>query len=106
MPYVTYEVVEIGQAYGLRPDVGVWYIEPTPAASALGTAAISAASVESLVALEIPLYLHRVEVRTAAQQQLVTVVEILSSVNKRPGHEAHLASTASVATCCTRKCIC
>jgi hypothetical protein len=90
-PYVTYEVVEIGQAYGVRPDVGVWHLEPAPVASAPSTATISAAPVESLVALEIPLRIHRVEVRTTAQQQLVTVIEILSPVNKRPGHQAHLA---------------
>jgi hypothetical protein len=90
-PYVTYEVVEIGQAYGIRPDVGIWHLEPAPAASGPGTATISIAPVESLVALEIPLRLHRVEIRATAQQQLVTVIEILSPVNKRPGHQAHLA---------------
>jgi Protein of unknown function (DUF4058) len=90
-PYVTYEVVEIGQAYGIRPDVGVWHLEPAPTASASSTATFSAPPVESLVALEIPLRLHRVEVRATDQQQLVTVIESLSPVNKRPGHQAHLA---------------
>jgi Protein of unknown function (DUF4058) len=89
-PYVTYEVVEIGQAHGIRPDVGVWHLAPAPATSTTSTSTISAAPVESLVALEIPLRLHRVEIRTTAQQ-LVTVIEILSPVNKRPGHQAHLA---------------
>jgi Protein of unknown function (DUF4058) len=90
-PYVTYEVVEIGEAYGVRPDVGVWHLEPAPVASTTSAATILAAPVESLVALEIPLRLHRVDIRTTAQRQLVTVVEILSPVNKRPGHQAHLA---------------
>ena len=36
------------------------------------------APVESLVALEIPLRLHRVEIRTTTAQQLVTVIEILT----------------------------
>ena len=27
-PYVTYEVVEIGQVQGVRPDVGVWHLQP------------------------------------------------------------------------------
>jgi hypothetical protein len=49
------------------------------------------APVESLVALEIPLRLHRVEIRTTAAQQLVTVIEILSPVHKWPSHEAYLA---------------
>ena len=54
-PYVTYELVEIGQAYGIRPDVGVRHLESAPAASTTSTATISAVPVESLVALEIPL---------------------------------------------------
>jgi Protein of unknown function (DUF4058) len=62
--YVTYEVVEIGQACGVRPDVGVWHLEPTPAASAPSTATISVAPAERLVALEIPFRLHRVDIRT------------------------------------------
>jgi hypothetical protein len=47
--------------------------------------------VESLIPLEIPLRLHRVEIRATASQQLVAVVEILSPVNKRPSHDAYLA---------------
>ena len=105
-PYVTYEVVEIGQAYGIRPDVGVWHLEPAPAASGPGTATISVAPVESLVALEIPLRLHRVEIRTTAQQQLVTVIEILPRSTSGLGTRPISPTTASVATCCTRKCIC
>ncbi len=66
-PYETYEVVEVGEGHGVRP------------------------AVESLVTLEIPLRLHRVEMRTTASQQLVTVIEVLSPVNKRPSHEAYLA---------------
>jgi hypothetical protein len=26
-PYVTYEVVEVGQVHGVRPDVGVWQLQ-------------------------------------------------------------------------------
>jgi hypothetical protein len=90
-PYVTYEVVEVGQVYGVRPDVGVWQLQTLPGESQACTATIAPAPVESLVPLEIPLRLHRVEIRATASQQLVTVVEILSPVNKRPSHEAYLA---------------
>jgi hypothetical protein len=90
-PYVTYEVVEVGQAYGIRLDIGVWHLQPGPEVSSAGVATITPAPVESLVALEIPLRLHRVEIRTTAQQQLVTVIEILSPVNKRPTHQAYRA---------------
>jgi len=90
-PYVTYEVVEVGQVRGIRPDVGVWQLQPPPGEAPGGITTIAPAPVESLVALEIPLRLHRVEIHTTAQQQLVTVIEILSPVNKRPGHDAYLA---------------
>jgi hypothetical protein len=36
---------------------------------------------------EIPVQLYRVEIRTTAEEQLVTVIEILSPSNKRSGHE-------------------
>ena len=90
-PYVTYEVVEVGQVYGVRPDVGVWHLESVTNPTAVGAETVTPAPVESLVALEIPLRLQRVTIRTTAQQQLVTVIEILSPVNKRPGHQAYLA---------------
>jgi hypothetical protein len=40
--------------------------------------------------VEFPLRLFRVEVRATATQQLVTAIEILSPVNKRPGHDAYV----------------
>ena len=90
-PYVTYEVVEVGQVHGVRPDVGVWQLQSLPGEAPASAATIAPAPVESLVTLEIPLRLHRVEIRATASQQLVTVVEILSPVNKRPSHDAYLA---------------
>lgn len=46
-------------------------------------------SVESSVDLEIPFRLSCVEVREVNTMQLVTAIEILSPVNKRPGHDAY-----------------
>jgi hypothetical protein len=89
-PYVTYEVVEVGEVHGVRPDVGVWHVHLQPGEAHTGVATMAPAPVESLVALEIPLRLHQVEIRGTAAQQLVTVIEILSPVNKRPSHEAYL----------------
>ena len=77
--------------HGVRPDVGVWQLQTLPGESQASTATIAPAPVESLVTLEIPLRLQRVEIRATASQQLVTVVEILSPVNKRPSHDAYLA---------------
>ena len=90
-PYVTYEVVEVGQVHGVRPDVGVWQLQTLPGESQASTATSAPAPVESLVTLEIPLRLQRVEIRATASQQLVTVAEILSPVNKCPSHDAYLA---------------
>jgi hypothetical protein len=90
-PYVTYEVVEVGQVYGVRPDVGVWQLQPFARETSSNVVTIPPAPVESQIALEIPLRLHSVEIRATASQQRVTVIEILSPVNKRPSHEAYLA---------------
>jgi hypothetical protein len=43
-----------------------------------------------IVPLELPLRLVSVEIRTSDEHQLITVIEILSPVNKSPGHEAYL----------------
>ncbi|MSS72746.1 MAG: DUF4058 family protein [Candidatus Latescibacteria bacterium] len=88
-PYVTYEVVEISEVRGIRPDVGVWGRQPSGQPQS-GVATITPAPAESAVPLEIQLELSRVEIRTVGTQQLVTAVEILSPVNKRPGHDAYL----------------
>ncbi len=47
------------------------------------------APVESAVQLEVPFRQHNVEIRQAETKKLVTIIEILSPVNKRSGHEAH-----------------
>ncbi len=88
-PRVTYEVVEIDETRSVRPDVGVR--QPRPPVEQAGgvVAVISAAPVESLVVMEVPLRLLTVEVRETGTLRLVTAIEILSPVNKQPGHEAH-----------------
>lgn len=88
-PYVTYEIIEIGKTHGIRPDVGVWQPRPPTGKSPTMAATLTPAPVESAVPLEIPLRLHRVEIRATATQELVTVIGILSPVNKRPGHDAY-----------------
>jgi hypothetical protein len=87
-PYVTYEVIEVAQPRGVRPDVGIWQSQPPRGEPPRGAATITPAPAESRIPLEVPLQLLSVEIRTAGTQQLVTAIEILSPVNKRPGHEA------------------
>ena len=89
-PYVTYEVIKVAQSHAIRPDVGVWQPQP-PIEQAEGVATVvMPAPAESLVPLEVPLRLYSVEIRAAGDMLLVTAIEILSPVNKRAGHEAHV----------------
>src|SRR5437588_1830327 len=46
-------------------------------------------TVDSRIPLEIPLRLNSVEISATGTEQWVTVIEILSPVNKRPGHDAY-----------------
>ena len=86
--YVTYDVIEVAQAEprAVSPDVRVWRTEPhvpTPGAMAV----IDPPPVQSMVPLEVPVRLAKVEVREAGADTLVTAIEILSPINKRPGRE-------------------
>ncbi len=89
-PHVTYEIVEIARERGIRPDVGVWQPQPPSRTMREAVAAITPAPVESRVRLELPVRLYTVEIHETGRLQLVTSIEILSPVNKRPGHEAYL----------------
>lgn len=87
-PRVTYEIVEIAERHSVRPDVGIWQPQPPQETMTDGVAVITATPVESLVPMELPLRLYTVEVRETGTLRLVTAIEILSPVNKRPSHEA------------------
>lgn len=87
-PYVTYDVIEVTQVRHVSPDVSVWQSQPAGTMT-LEAPVITPAPVQSAVALEVPLRLFTVEIRMVGGLQLVTAVEILSPVNKRPGHEAY-----------------
>jgi hypothetical protein len=90
-PYITYESVDIGQTYRIILDVAVSQSQSPPESSTMATTTITPPLVESLVPLDTPLRLHRIEIRATETQQLVTVIEILSPVNKRPSHRDYLA---------------
>ncbi|MFQ5857966.1 MAG: DUF4058 family protein [Anaerolineae bacterium] len=87
VPYVTYEEVEIAAPRGGRPDVGVLHLHRAEDHGPVSVA-IAPPPAESRILLEFPLRLHSVEVRAAGNDVLVTSIEILSPVNKQPGHEA------------------
>ena len=86
-PRVTYEIIEIAERRDIRPVVGVWQPQPPTGKLTGGIAAITAAPVESMVQMEAPLRLYTVEIRETGTLKLVTAIEILSPVNKRPGHD-------------------
>ncbi len=86
--YVTYDVIEVAPSKprAVSPDVSVWRTDlhlPTQGAMAV----IDPPLVQSAVPLEVPVRLARVEVREAGAETLVTAIEILSPINKRPGRE-------------------
>lgn len=86
--YVTYDVIEVTQSQprAVSPDVSVWrtvqHVQ-TPDSVAV----IDPPLAQSVVRVEAPVRLARVEVREAGTDTLVTAIEILSPVNKRPGPE-------------------
>jgi hypothetical protein len=88
-PYVTYEVIEVAEVRGIRPDLSVWQTRADRGMGASGAATITPPAAHSRIPLEVPLRLSNVEIRETRTQMLVTAVEILSPVNKRHGHEAH-----------------
>jgi hypothetical protein len=88
IPRVTYEVIEIARPRGIRPDVGIWGQSSPPRMVRESATVISPAPVTSSVELEYPLELVNIEIHKTDTLELVTAIEILSPVNKRPGHEA------------------
>jgi hypothetical protein len=88
-PHVTYEIVEIAERHTIRPDVGVWQPQPPSGERGSEVAVITSRPVESAVEMDVPLRLYMVEVHETDTMRLVTAIEILSPVNKRPSHEAY-----------------
>jgi hypothetical protein len=88
-PHVTYEIVEMAERHNIRPDVGVWQPQPPSTEQSSSVAVTTAVPVESVVEMDVPLRLYTVEVHETETLRLVTAIEILSPVNKRPSHEAY-----------------
>lgn len=90
IPYVTYEEVSVvAKPKGVRPDIGIWQPQPPRGYAGVATVVMTPAPVESRVTLEFPLRLMSIEIRATGTLELVTAIEILSPVNKRPSHEAY-----------------
>ncbi len=89
MPRVTYEEITVEKLRSVKPDVSVYKVDDQPLRGE--AVAIAPAPVIEQVPLETPVKLYTVEIREVETGLLVTAIEILSPVNKRPSHEAHQA---------------
>lgn len=86
--YVTYEVITVGkrEREKNRPDVSVWR---SAREAAMAYQTNMPVAVETEIEMELRLELMRVQIYSTGKEELVTVIEILSPVNKQVGHEAH-----------------
>ncbi|MCI0399664.1 MAG: DUF4058 family protein [Chloroflexi bacterium] len=85
-PRVVYDEVVIARPYTIKPEVSVWKVHDRPQ---VGVAtAISPPPLVGTVSLEEPVREQRIEIHEVETKRLVTVLEILSPVNKRRGHDA------------------
>ena len=80
-PYVALEQIEIAAPRrALVPDIGVYEREP----AATAAAAVDAPSLTGVALAEIPTRYARIEIRSVVDETLITAIELLSPVNKRP----------------------
>jgi len=82
-PYMAFESLEITPVRVAIPDVAV--LEHDWAARSPAAVAIAEAPLTMRAEMEIPTRYGRIEVRTVADNVLVTAIELLSPANKRPG---------------------
>jgi hypothetical protein len=85
-PYVALEQLEIAvPRRALVPDVGV-YERDEPGTPAIAVA-IDAPPLLGTAVMEVPTRYARIEIRATNNETLVTAIELLSPVSKRPGPE-------------------
>jgi Protein of unknown function (DUF4058) len=88
-PYVTYEDIAIGEVGMVKPDIAV--LGPPTEPNTIGAPEPIEALLSGVTTIaepEVPAKAQRIEVRTVGSETLVTVIEILSPANKRPGAES------------------
>ncbi|MBI4673830.1 MAG: DUF4058 family protein [Chloroflexi bacterium] len=86
--YITYEVVTLEQTSLERkaPEVTIWQNMAREAVAEY--TAVTPLLVESEVEFKLPLELLHIEIFKVGNESVVTVIEILSPVNKQPSHKA------------------
>ena len=89
-PRFVYDTgVDVVTRHQALPDVSVME-NPRPVPLSHDAVAIAPAPLELLITSDLPEKLTSVTIRTVEGDTLVTAIEILSFVNKRPGHAAYL----------------
>ena len=83
-PYVAFENLEITPVrVAVMPDVGI--LETDLPATASTPTTVAPAPLIVTAAMHVPTRYARLEIRTVGNEALVTAIELLSPVNKRPG---------------------
>jgi hypothetical protein len=83
-PYIALEQIEIAvPRRAIVPAVGV-YERDAPGVAA-NTAVIDAPALVGTAVMEVPTRYARIEIRSVNNETLITTIELLSPVNKRPG---------------------
>lgn len=75
----------------LFPDVAIRRVEPTPPLPGNGAVAVAAAPLRATNIMRVPFRQTAIEIRDVRSGLLVTAIELLSPVNKRPGGEGRAA---------------
>lgn len=86
--YATYDIIQVAQQErrSISPDVSVWQTKPAPPPAG-SVAVVDPPTAKSSVPLEVEVRIANVEVHETGTDRLVTAIEILSPVNKRPGSQ-------------------
>ena len=85
-PYVAFETIDVAPTRHVVPDIGI--LDHASPSGFSGGTAIAPAPITGIVAMEVPTRYANIEIRTVAGDTLITAIEILSPVNKRPGRDA------------------
>jgi Protein of unknown function (DUF4058) len=84
-PYVAFESIDIAPVRLAVPDIAIVDREAPPTAAS--SVAIAPAPLTGTAAMEVPIRYARIEIRTVDDETLVTVIELLAPVNKRPSFD-------------------
>lgn len=82
-PYVAFESIDIAPIRLAVPDIAIVERDALPEAGS--SIVVAPAPLTGTAAMEVPTRYARVEIRTVDNETLVTAIELLSPVNKRPG---------------------